>query len=65
MVVIGILITNQSPADWSRFKIQVEHHFYNIIVMNNAMSVRYSSIYFGACQTELKFIIVKILFNRI
>jgi len=44
MVVIGILIINQRPADWSKFRIQVGHHFYNIIDINNVMSVRYSSI---------------------
>lgn len=30
MVVIGILIINQRPADWNKFRIQVRHNFYNI-----------------------------------
>lgn len=30
MVVIGILIINQRPADWNKFRIQVGYTFYNI-----------------------------------
>jgi len=44
MVVIGILIINQNPTDWIKFRIQVGHNFHNIIIMNNVMFMRYWSI---------------------